>query len=100
MSRLRRRRWKARDGHCSFCGKAPTQVGKLIAGPGVWICHECVGLCVEIIDRERGARRIGERLAMLPTYVALLVALVTVTVAQAVGVRLWRRRAELRQAAP
>jgi len=36
--------------HCSFCGKNQHQVQKLIAGPNVYICDECVNLCVEIID--------------------------------------------------
>jgi ATP-dependent protease Clp ATPase subunit len=35
--------------HCSFCDKSAEQVAKLIAGPGVYICDECVGLCNEII---------------------------------------------------
>jgi len=34
---------------CSFCGKSQDQVKKLIAGPGVYICDECVDLCSEII---------------------------------------------------
>jgi ATP-dependent Clp protease ATP-binding subunit ClpX len=34
---------------CSFCGKRPDQVRKLIAGPDVYICNECVTLCVEIL---------------------------------------------------
>ena len=38
---------------CSFCGKQQRQVNKLIAGPGVYICNECIDLCVEIIARER-----------------------------------------------
>ncbi|MBC7333567.1 MAG: ATP-dependent Clp protease ATP-binding subunit ClpX [Actinobacteria bacterium] len=37
---------------CSFCGKSQKQVRKLIAGPGVYICDECVDLCNEIIDEE------------------------------------------------
>jgi ATP-dependent Clp protease ATP-binding subunit ClpX len=37
---------------CSFCGKSQNQVKKLIAGPGVYICNECVDLCNEIIDEE------------------------------------------------
>ncbi len=37
---------------CSFCGKSQKQVKKLIAGPGVYICDECVDLCNEIIDEE------------------------------------------------
>jgi ATP-dependent Clp protease ATP-binding subunit ClpX len=38
---------------CSFCGKHQRQVNKLIAGPGVYICNECVDLCVDIIAQER-----------------------------------------------
>ena len=38
---------------CSFCSKAPSQVFKLVAGPGVWICNECVELCAQIIEDER-----------------------------------------------
>ena len=34
---------------CSFCGKSQKQVKQLIAGPGVYICDECVALCVEIL---------------------------------------------------
>jgi ribosomal protein L37AE/L43A len=34
---------------CSFCGKRQDQVRKLVAGPGVWICDQCVALCVEIL---------------------------------------------------
>src|ERR671918_260849 len=37
---------------CSFCGKSQRQVRKLIAGPGVYICDECIDLCNEIIDKE------------------------------------------------
>src|SRR5579885_2427385 len=37
---------------CSFCGKSQDQVKKLIAGPGVYICDECVDLCNEILDEE------------------------------------------------
>lgn len=42
------------DSHlkCSFCGKSQEQVRKLIAGPGVYICDECVELCNEILDEE------------------------------------------------
>jgi ATP-dependent Clp protease ATP-binding subunit ClpX len=42
------------DAHlkCSFCGKSQEQVRKLIAGPGVYICDECVDLCNEILDEE------------------------------------------------
>ena len=37
---------------CSFCGKSQKQVKKLIAGPGVYVCNECIDLCNEIIDEE------------------------------------------------
>ena len=37
---------------CSFCGKTQESVRKIIAGPGVYICNECIGLCNEIIESE------------------------------------------------
>ncbi len=37
---------------CSFCGKTQDQVQKIVAGPGVYICNECIDLCKEIIDEE------------------------------------------------
>jgi len=37
---------------CSFCGKLQDQVKKLVAGPGVYICDECIELCNEIIEEE------------------------------------------------
>jgi ATP-dependent Clp protease ATP-binding subunit ClpX len=56
------------DAHlkCSFCGKSQDQVRKLIAGPGVYICDECIDLCNEILDEElveapvSGSRHQGE----------------------------------------
>jgi ATP-dependent Clp protease ATP-binding subunit ClpX len=39
---------------CSFCGKTQDQVRKLVAGPGVYICDECIELCNEIIEEEIG----------------------------------------------
>src|SRR5487761_1669603 len=39
---------------CSFCGKTQKQVKKLIAGPGVYICDECIELCNDIIEEELG----------------------------------------------
>ena len=39
---------------CSFCGKTQEQVRKLVAGPGVYICDECIELCNEIIEEEMG----------------------------------------------
>ena len=47
--------FRSRDGAsltCSFCGKAQKEVKKLIAGPTVYICDECIGLCNDIIAEE------------------------------------------------
>jgi ribosome-binding protein aMBF1 (putative translation factor) len=38
---------------CSFCGKAQTEVKTLVAGPGVFICDECVQLCRQIVEKKR-----------------------------------------------
>ena len=38
--------------HCSFCGKSQDEVKKIVAGPGVYICNECVDLCQQIITQE------------------------------------------------
>ena len=38
---------------CSFCAKPSSEVAKLIAGPGVYICNECVGLCNDILEAEQ-----------------------------------------------
>src|SRR5574344_1854655 len=48
---------------CSFCGKTQDQVKKLIAGPEVFICDECVELCNEILDEEffEAKERKGEK---------------------------------------
>jgi ATP-dependent Clp protease ATP-binding subunit ClpX len=35
---------------CSFCGRLHTEVGKLVAGPGVYICDECVQLCIDVLS--------------------------------------------------
>lgn len=40
---------------CSFCGKSQEQVRKLVAGPGVYICDECIELCTEIVEEELGS---------------------------------------------
>jgi len=39
--------------HCSFCGKSQHEVKKLIAGPKVHICDECVDICIEVLGEER-----------------------------------------------
>jgi ATP-dependent Clp protease ATP-binding subunit ClpX len=51
---------------CSFCGKSQRQVKKLIAGPGVYICDECIDLCNEIIDEELAPQSGGVQLENLP----------------------------------
>jgi len=51
---------------CSFCGKSQRQVKKLIAGPGVYICDECIDLCNEIIDEELSPPSGGVELEKLP----------------------------------
>ena len=38
---------------CSFCGKKQGEVKKLIAGPGAFICNECIELCMELLDEEQ-----------------------------------------------
>ena len=38
--------------HCSFCGKSQREVNKLIAGPSVYVCNECVNLCNDILAEE------------------------------------------------
>ena len=54
--RARRKPTPGPDGaRCSFCGKPGELVERLIAGPGVWICDECVGLCDEILAKESTA---------------------------------------------
>jgi len=52
---------------CSFCGKGQEEVKKLIAGPTVYICNECIELCNEIIADELYVETGGETLPKLPT---------------------------------
>ncbi len=59
---------------CSFCGKAQDEVKKLIAGPSVFICNECIELCQEILDEEFGAQSDGDE-NVLPTPVEIKQAL-------------------------
>jgi len=56
--RQRRRRGKRAAQHCSFCGKDPASGGRLVAGPGVWICAGCVTLATEIIAAAGDARTV------------------------------------------
>jgi ATP-dependent Clp protease ATP-binding subunit ClpX len=53
--------------YCSFCGKSQNEVRKLIAGPSVFICDECVDLCNDIIREEIQEASSGESLDRLPT---------------------------------
>jgi ATP-dependent protease Clp ATPase subunit len=43
---------RRRDIRCSFCGKNQDQARRLVAGPGVFICNECVSLCNEILAQD------------------------------------------------
>ncbi len=52
--------------HCSFCGKSQQEVRKLIAGPSVYICDECVELCNEIIAEDYEKEIAEERLKQIP----------------------------------
>ena len=45
--------------YCSFCGKSQDEVRKLIAGPTVYICDECIELCNEIIAEEYEKEELG-----------------------------------------
>lgn len=51
---------------CSFCGKMQDQVRKLVAGPGVYICDECIELCNEIVEEELADEPLGVDLADVP----------------------------------
>ncbi len=57
---------KERNVRCSFCGKTQEQVDKLIAGPGVYICDECIELCMGIIDdgEMRGHNKPGKKVKL------------------------------------
>lgn len=53
--------------HCSFCGKSQHEVRKLIAGPSVYVCDECVALCTEIIKEEAQDNQAADVMPKLPT---------------------------------
>jgi len=62
----RRRGGPKRGLSCSFCGKSQRDVKKLIAGPTVYICDECVGLCTEIIEDEIATEERNQRRMSVP----------------------------------
>src|SRR5215471_14485977 len=43
---------RRRHTRCSFCGKGQEQVRKLVAGPGVYICDQCIDLCQEVLEED------------------------------------------------
>ena len=51
---------------CSFCGKSQREVTKLIAGPAVYICDECIQLCSEIIEEESEKEKSPEDSLLVP----------------------------------
>jgi len=60
---------------CSFCGKSQDEVRKLISGPTVYICDECIDLCNDIIAEETGVQhRVGFRRPLLRRSIPLLYA--------------------------
>jgi ATP-dependent Clp protease ATP-binding subunit ClpX len=52
---------------CSFCAKSQDDVRKLVAGPNVYICDECIHLCTDILTEELDDSNLGESLAAIPT---------------------------------
>ena len=56
----------AKKPRCSFCGKDQSQVRKLVAGPSVFICDECIDLCNEIIEEELTLEPIPEEMDEVP----------------------------------
>ncbi|MEI6152564.1 MAG: ATP-dependent Clp protease ATP-binding subunit ClpX [Deltaproteobacteria bacterium] len=63
---MKKNNGKAMKLHCSFCGKSQDEVKKLIAGPMVYICDECIGLCNEIIQDEVKKERFDYIKSSLP----------------------------------
>jgi hypothetical protein len=51
---------------CSFCAKPAPEVGKIIAGPGIYICNECVQLCNEILSSDAASGSAGDAPPELP----------------------------------
>ena len=53
--------------HCSFCKKSQNEVKKLVAGPSVYVCDECIKLCNKIIEEDRIAKELEGETIKLPT---------------------------------
>jgi len=51
---------------CSFCGKNKDEIKKLVAGPSVYICDECIGLCNDIMSEENEREAISQRKSTIP----------------------------------
>ncbi len=51
---------------CSFCGKNQDEVEKLVAGPSVYICDECIGLCNDIMSEEKKSEAISRKKSTIP----------------------------------
>ncbi|HEV2414191.1 MAG TPA: ClpX C4-type zinc finger protein [Candidatus Dormibacteraeota bacterium] len=54
-----RRPGKSGSLRCSFCGKSQDRVRKLVAGPGVFICDQCIRLCSEVLESDAQTRRLS-----------------------------------------
>jgi ATP-dependent Clp protease ATP-binding subunit ClpX len=68
---------------CSFCGKRHDEVGKLIAGPDVNICDECVNLCGEIVANDRARKGSGQRSGKVPLPAEIMAVLDLYVIGQA-----------------
>jgi len=67
MPQAKTTRANRREYRCSFCGKEQTEVKTLVAGPGVFICDECVHLCRPIIEKKNKPKT-QEMPSLLPEY--------------------------------
>ena len=70
MGVTRRAKAEVTDSRCSFCGKDGAAVAKLVAGPGVYICNECVQVCNEILEAEATTIQQRRSPARLPLWLS------------------------------
>lgn len=61
------KKWNSAVLHCSFCKKSQNDVKKLVAGPSVYVCDECIKLCNKIIEEDRAAKEYEGDAIKLPT---------------------------------